>query len=87
MGISPINFIKFKSPFGFFNEIKNGNISLKKKKKKEQNEFKSNFGEIKTGNPKRKEKYQSDTIKNIKNIWDLRQKIIDLLSDSEKIGS
>ena len=45
------------------------------------------MGEIKTGNPKRKEKYQSDTIKNIKNIWDLRQKIIDLLSDSEKIGS
>ena len=68
MGISPINFIKFKSPFGFLKEKKNGKITLKKKKKKEQNEFKSNFGEIKTGNPKRKEKYQSDTIKNIKNI-------------------
>ena len=26
--ISPINFIKFKGPFGFFKEIKNGNIFL-----------------------------------------------------------
>ena len=33
-GISPVNFIKFESRFGFFNEIKNGDISLKKKKEK-----------------------------------------------------
>ena len=32
-GISPINFIKFKGPFGFFNEIKNGNISLKSRRR------------------------------------------------------
>ena len=56
------NFIKFKGPFRFFKEIKSGNISLKKAEE-DQNEFKSNLGEIKSGNPKRKEKYQLDTIK------------------------
>ena len=62
MDICPINFIKFKGLFGFFKEIKNGNISLKKAEE-EQNEFKSNLGEITSSNPKRKEKYQLDIIK------------------------
>ena len=62
LGICPINFIKFKGPFAFFKEIKNGNVSLKKAEE-EQNEFESNLGKITSGNPKRKEKYQLDTIK------------------------
>ena len=35
--ISPMDFIRFKGPFGFFNEIKNGNILLKKQKKNKIN--------------------------------------------------
>ena len=44
-GISPINSIKFKGPFGFFKEIKNCNISLKKAEE-EQNEFKFRWNSI-----------------------------------------
>ena len=48
--ISPITFIKFKGPFGFFKETKSGNISLKKTEE-EQNKFKSILGEITSRNP------------------------------------
>ena len=37
LSISSINFIKFKGPFGFFEKIKNGNISIKKQWKKKIN--------------------------------------------------
>ena len=85
--ISLINFIKFDGPFGFFKEIKNGNVSLKKAESEKENKFKSNFGEITSGNPRRKEKYQLDTIKNVKNLYDSRQKNIDLFNNSAKIRS
>ena len=86
MRISPISFIKFKGPFVFLKEIKNGNISFKKAEE-EQNEFKSNLSVITSGNPKCKEKYQLDTIRNVKNLYDSRQKIIDLLNDGATIRS
>ena len=44
-------------------------------------------GGITSGNPKYKEKYQLDTIKNVKNLRDSRQKIIDLFNDSARIRS
>ena len=84
--ISPIIFIKFKGPFVFLKEIKNGKISFKKAEE-EQNEFKSNLSVITSGNPKCKEKYQLDTIRNVKNLYDSRQKIIDLLNDGATIRS
>ena len=84
--ISPMDFIRFKGPFGFFNEIKNGNILLKNTEE-EQNKFKSSLREITSENPKHKEKYQLDTIKSVKNLYDSRQKIIDLFNDSAKIRS
>ena len=83
---SPINFIKFKGSFGFFKEIKNDNISLKKVEE-EQNEFKSNLGEITFGNPKHKGKYHLNTIKYVKKFYNSRQKIIDLFNDNAKTKS
>ena len=62
--IAPINFTKFRGPLHIFEEIKNGNISLQKAEK-EQNNFKLNLGETTSGNPKHKEKYQLNEIKNI----------------------
>ena len=41
MGISPINFIKFKGPFGFFKEIRNGD-KLLKEAEGEQTKFNQN---------------------------------------------
>ena len=46
MRISAIDFIKFKGPFGPL-----------KKAEEEQNEFKSNLGEITSWKPIRKDKY------------------------------
>ena len=47
----------------------------------------SNLGEIVSGNPKRKERYQVDTIKSVKKFYNSRQKIIDLPNDNSKIRS
>ena len=84
--IFPINIIKFKGPFGFFEEIRNSNISIKKAEE-EQNKFQSNLGEITSGNRKYIKKYQLDTIKNAKNLYDSRQNIKNLLNDNSRIRS
>ena len=81
-----INFIKLKGPFGFFDKIKNDDILLKDAEKSQEN-FKRSLGQITSGNPKHKEKYQLDAIKNIKNLYDSRQKIIYLFNDYSKIRS
>ena len=44
--------------------MQNGNILLRIAEE-EQNKFISNLREITSGNPKHKEKYQLDTIKNV----------------------
>ena len=49
--------------------------------------MKSNLGEITSASPKLKEKYQLDTIKNIRNLYDLRQKNINLFNDYAEIIS
>ena len=46
-----IYFIKFKGPFGHFKEIKEGDISLKMAEK-DQEKFKKELDQIKSGNPK-----------------------------------
>ena len=53
----------------------------------DQNKFKSNLNEISKGNLKNREKYQSDAIKNIKNLYGSRKKVIDLFNDYTKIKS
>ena len=45
----------------------------------------SNLGEIASGNPKRKERYQVDTIKSVRDLYNSRQKIIDIPNDNSKI--
>ena len=56
-------------------------------KKKIKKILKTYLGQITSGNPKHKEKYQLDTIKSVKKRYDSRQKIIDLFNDSAKIRS
>ena len=69
-----------------FQKIENGDIPLKKVDK-EQDLLISDLGTISSGNPKYKEKYQLDVIKNVRNLHNSRQKIIDLLIDNAKIRS
>ena len=68
-GIAPINFIKFKSPFNTFKEIRDSDKTLQEIEE-DQQKFKSSLGEITSGNSKHKEKYQSDTIESAKNLYD-----------------
>ena len=47
--IAQVNFIRFRGPLHVFEEIKNGNLLIEKIKKEQEN-FKSNLGEITSGN-------------------------------------
>ena len=76
----PINFIGFRGPLNIFEEtIKQSEVDQKK--------FKSNSNEITPRNLKHREKYQSDVIKNSKNLSNSRQKFIYLFNDYAKIRS
>ena len=55
--------------------------------KEDQKKFKREFGQIKSGNPDHKSDKQLYTIKNVKNLYDSRQKIIDLFNNYSKIRS
>ena len=55
--------------------------------KEDQEKFKREFSQIKSGNPKRKNKMQLCTIRNVKNLYNLMQKIIDLFNNSSKLKS
>ena len=81
-----INFMKFKGPFSLFKKIRDGDISLEMAEE-DQEKFKREFGQIKSGNPKHKSEMQLYTIKNVKNLYDSRQKIIDLFNNYSKIKS
>ena len=66
--------------------ILNGEKTLQQVEK-EQEDFKKDLNEIVAGNPKYKSEKQSYTIKNVRNLYDSRQKIINLLNDIAKIRS
>ena len=68
-----------------YNEIKNDNISIEKIEE-DQKQFKSKLNEITTENPK-KSKDQLYTIKDIKNLYNSRDKVIKLNNDYAKIIS
>ena len=69
-----------------YDQLKKGKKTLQQLEK-EQKDFRSDLHEIIVGNPKQKNESQLYTIKNAKNLYDSRQKIIDLLNDNSKIRS
>ena len=83
-----IEFIKlnFKAPFSLFKKIRHRDILLEMAEEDEE-KFKREFGQIKSGNPKHKSEMQLYTIRNVKNLYDSRQKIIDLFNNYSKIKS
>ena len=68
------------------NDIKNGETSIEKIEG-DQKQFKSDLHQITTENPKYKKEYLLNTIKNIKNLYNSRQKVIDLFNDYALIRS
>ena len=53
----------------------------------DQNNLQSSLNKITSGNPKHKEEYQLDTIQSAKNLYNSRQKVIDLFNDNSRIKS
>ena len=78
--INPINFVNFNGLMYIYNNIKNGNVSVEKIEE-DQKQFKSKLNEITTGNPRHESKDQLDTIQNIKNIFNSREKVIKIYND------
>ena len=81
-----ISFTKFRGTMYTYNQLKNGEKTLKQVEE-DQKKIKSELNEITSGNPKHKNEEQSYTIKNVKNLYDSREKIINLLNDNAKITS
>ena len=69
-----------------YNEIKNGNISIEKVGKG-QEQCKSKLNQITIGNRKNKLKTPLYTIKNIKNLYNSREEVVKLYNDYAKIIS
>ena len=69
-----------------YNQLKNDEKTLQQVEE-DQRKFKSELNEITSGNPKHKSEKQSYTIKNVRNLYDSRQKIINLINDNAKIRS
>ena len=59
-----INFIKFKSQFNHFQKIRDRDISLEMAEE-DQEKFRRELGQTKSGHPKRKSKMQLYAIKNV----------------------
>ena len=82
--LAPINFIAFRGQLHIYEEIKNVSI---KKVEENQKELRPKMNEITARNSTYKDEVQSDTIENIRNLYNSRQKIIDLFNDYTKIIS
>ena len=63
-----------------FKSIYNGSIPLEDVEK-EQIEFKRDLNHIRQRNPKNRSKEQEKTINNIKNIYESRQKVVQMFID------
>ena len=79
---SSISFSKFAGPMYTYDQLKNGETTLQQIEEEQKD-----LNEIVKGNPEHKSDKQLYTIKNIKNLYDSRQKIINLLNDNSKIRS
>ena len=85
-GIRQTNFIEFIGPLHIIKEIKNGDKTIQLTVEK-QIKFKSKLGQIKSGNSQHKLQCQKDTIKNVQNLYNSRQNVINLFNDYSKIRS
>ena len=80
---APRKFLGFKGSLGFYKNIKEAHITLKKQKKKLE-EFKSEIIEIKGG---KISEDQKSAINNIKTLFKTREKVMTLFDDYFRIVS
>ena len=77
---APVNFISFKGPLQIFKSIYSGDIALKDLEE-DQIKLKTKLGEINTGNPRNRSKEQDNVINNIINLYESRQKVVQMFND------
>ena len=78
--IPPVSFIKFKGSFHIFKSINNGDIPLEDIEK-DQIEFKRDLGLIKQGDPRNRSEEQENTINNIENLYNSREKVVKMFNN------
>ena len=86
LATTPINLLKFKGSFIIFKEIRDGDETLQGIKE-DKKKIKSSLGVITSGNPKHKEGYQLERKESAKDLYDSRQKVIDLSNHNSRIKS
>ena len=69
-----------------YNELKSDNVSIEKIEE-DKKKLESKISEITRRNPKNRNKDQSDTIENIRNLYNSRKKTVKLYNDHAKITS
>ena len=82
----PINFTGYNGPFTLFKKIRDADISLEMAEE-DQKKSKGKISQIKSGNPDHKSSKQLYSIKNVKNLYDSRQNIIDSFNSYSKVRS
>ena len=82
----PVNIAKFEGPIYIYDDMKNGKTTLQQIEK-QQKDFKKELNEITSENPKHKNDDQLYIIENVKNLYNSRQKVINLLNDYSKFRS
>ena len=80
---APINFIKFKGSNHIFKSIHDGDIALEDVEKK-QIKLKSDLSHIKQGPWKYKSPEQTQTIRNIENLYNSREELVKMFNDHAK---
>ena len=70
--------LKVQIPMNNYNSIKNGNISIENIEE-DRKQFKSKINGATTGDPKHKSKDQSDTIRNLKNLYNWIQEVFQMI--------
>ena len=81
-----ISFAKFGGPIYTYDQLKNGEKILQQVEE-DQKYFYKVLNEITSGNSKRESEKQLYTIKNVRNLYESRPKIINLFNDNAKIRS
>ena len=81
-----ISFTKSGGPMYTYDQLKKDKKTLHQIEK-EQEDFKKYLSEVTSGNLKYENESQLCKLKNTKNLYDSRQKIVDLLNDNSKIRS
>ena len=77
---APTIFLGFKGPLHIFKSIYSGDIALEDVEKDQKN-FKAELGCVKQGDPKDKSKEQFEVINNVINLYESREKVVQIFNN------